>query len=466
MASLHQFQHSCLSSLIQKPTTLFPSKPSPFKTSLSLNPSNAESAKPTSQNPPGTTPEPEPGPVDPVKLAFEKAKAYKKSIRDTKKTKLQKNPIEGSGSTSIGNDGEEKEVPVSVKVAMEKAKEYKKSKEVGGGGGGVKGASESETNSGLKGENGGNLESGLVEKGTIKEKKLSISSVDFIGLNFEDKKRGRGLPPGLAPVIDPFPEGDLPEVEIIVGDTSKLGDPTTSVPQSSQEDNLDLYKPKVSTWGVFPRPGDISKTFGGGRTIRPGDMLETAEERAAKDKHTKQLLAAYRKKIGLNVDPKLKSECEKALKDGDSFMDSGKLNEALSYYQKVMDKLPFQSELHGLAALQWSICYDSLNRPNEARAMYEKLQSHPNAKVSKKARQFLFSFQAMDMMKVSGSNFLPKSTGYQNYFEAFIEDKSNYPLGVAGSEDDALAQTLPYVFLLASPIFIVLFIAVQGANTN
>ena len=32
------------------------------------------------------------------------------------------------------------------------------------------------------------------------------------------------------------------------------------------------YKPKVATWGVFPRPQDISKAFGGGRTIRPGEV--------------------------------------------------------------------------------------------------------------------------------------------------------------------------------------------------
>lgn len=32
------------------------------------------------------------------------------------------------------------------------------------------------------------------------------------------------------------------------------------------------YKPKVATWGVFPRPDNISKTFGGGRTIRPGEV--------------------------------------------------------------------------------------------------------------------------------------------------------------------------------------------------
>lgn len=34
-----------------------------------------------------------------------------------------------------------------------------------------------------------------------------------------------------------------------------------------------------------------------------------------------------------------------------------------------------------------------IDRRNEARVMYEKLQSHPNARVSKKARQFMFSFQ-------------------------------------------------------------------------
>ena len=50
--------------------------------------------------------------------------------------------------------------------------------------------------------------------------------------------------------------------------------------------------------------------FGGGRVIRPGEVLETKEEKAVKEARTKQLLAAYNNKTGLNVDPKLKSECE------------------------------------------------------------------------------------------------------------------------------------------------------------
>lgn len=51
--------------------------------------------------------------------------------------------------------------------------------------------------------------------------------------------------------------------------------------------------------------------YGGGRTIRPGDALETPEDKAAKEAHSRQLIAAYKRKFGLNMDPKLKAECEK-----------------------------------------------------------------------------------------------------------------------------------------------------------
>ncbi|KAJ0961224.1 hypothetical protein J5N97_000818 [Dioscorea zingiberensis] len=153
-----------------------------------------------------------------------------------------------------------------------------------------------------------------------------------------------------------------------------------------------LYKPKVSTWGVFPRPGNISKTFGGGRVIRPGEQLETAEDKAVKEKRTKELISAYREKMGLKIDPQTKLECEKALREGDILMDSGKLQEAMPYYEQVMKAVIFQSELHGLAALQWSICQDSLRRPKEARTMYEKLQSHPNAQSEQESKTICVQF--------------------------------------------------------------------------
>ncbi|KAM7267355.1 hypothetical protein ACFE04_009521 [Oxalis oulophora] len=398
MASL---QHSWLTSL-NTITTSYRHSTASIKP-LVASSSNGETSP---DSPEKTTP------VDPMKLAFEKAKAYKK---------LAQNPVQDSAGGLGGGD----------KIGVGK----------------------------------GNAKGGLQNEAVNKKEKLTISSIDFVGLNFADKKQGRGLPAGLMQVQEQFSEGDLSQVEILVGDTTKFNNSKTSNTEPVQEDNPDLYKPKVSTWGVFPRPGNISKTFGGGKVIRPGDVLETAEDRAAKDERTRQSIAYFKKKAGLFIDPKLKSECEKALKDGDTLMDSGNLKEALPYYENVMDKLPFKSELHGLAALQWSICLDSLTRQKEAQVMYEKLRSHPTVKVSKRAREFAFSFQAMEMMKFT-TNSSPSSTntGYENFFEAFIEDKANFSRQEESELDGALNQTLPYVIFLLSPIVMVLVIAIQKGN--
>lgn len=51
--------------------------------------------------------------------------------------------------------------------------------------------------------------------------------------------------------------------------------------------------------------------YGGGKTIRPGEVLETAESKAAKQARTRQMIAAYNRQMGLLIDPKLKADCEK-----------------------------------------------------------------------------------------------------------------------------------------------------------
>ncbi|XP_048140520.1 uncharacterized protein LOC115756544 isoform X3 [Rhodamnia argentea] len=348
----------------------------------------------SSSNPPSSeSPSESAAPVDPVKLAFEKARAYKKSLPPKHESELEASVVGSPSDANRRDDSAD-----AGKIVMAKAKEY---------------VLESDANSGLKGKNGGKIGKANSKEKMNKEQQLVVSSMDFVGLDFADKKRTRGLPPGLIPLSDPFPKGNMPEVEIILGDTTNFDDEMATKPAVAppQEDNSDLYKPKVSSWGVFPRPSNIS---------------------------------------------------EKALKDGDSLMDVGKLTEALPFYEEVMNKMPFQSELHGVAALQWSICQDSLTRPNVARTMYEKLQSHPNGKVSKRATQFMFSFQAMEKMKVRRPKLSAEGTGYQNYFEAFIEDKSNYRLDMDEDlEEGALSQAFPYIVFLLSPIFVVLFIAVQ-----
>ncbi|XP_027114070.1 uncharacterized protein [Coffea arabica] len=296
-----------------------------LKVSSSIGPSNAEPLSPNSSEKPLETDQSE-GETDPVKLAFAKAKAYKKTKQSSPTPEIVQNPVQesaGRGEKSEelklelpklealkpedkGNGKEE--VPLTLKLAFEKAKEYRKNKSAVEESRVVKG---SEQNSGVKIGNEGSLGGSVLRKDDDKKEELKISSIDFVGLDFSEKKSTRALPAGLVPAVDAFPEEDLPEVEILIGDASKFG-AGAAAPQPIQEEDVDVYKPQVSTWGVFPRPSNISKTYGGGRNIRPGEVLETAADRATKEARTKQLLAAYERKIGLSIHPKLKSECDQA----------------------------------------------------------------------------------------------------------------------------------------------------------
>lgn len=66
--------------------------------------------------------------------------------------------------------------------------------------------------------------------------------------------------------------------------------------------------------------------------------------------------------------------------------------------------------------------------------------------------------QAMEMLKVSKVS-SSSTTGYENYFEAFLEEKTNYiPVEDEQREDETLKQVLPYIFFLLSPICILLVI--------
>ncbi|XP_019102089.1 PREDICTED: uncharacterized protein LOC104699312 [Camelina sativa] len=329
------YNHSWLSSpLADTPSFFLSPSPKPKSLKLSLFRTRSNSSSPERSSEVEVD-------VDPVKLALKKAEAYKKS----------KSEVEEERDKNAGDE----ELPLSVKAAMQKANDYKKRKELGTDF--VEEPKPSSTEQSLV-----RSSNKVVEDNDVKKKELKVSSIDFMGLGFADKRSTRGLPAGLVPVVDYLPEGDLPEVEFIVGDKTRFAEKEKDVKQEG-DGNSDVYKPKVSTWGVFPRPSNISKTFGGGRTLQPGDSVETAEERIAREAQTKKMLAAYKKSIGLNIDTKLKLECEKAIEKGNSLMDSGKLKEALPYYEKVMEKIVFKSELHGQAPLQWSICQDSLRNP-------------------------------------------------------------------------------------------------------
>lgn len=104
----------------------------PIRVLCALNPDNAESSE--------NTPEAQPAPIDPVKIAFSKAKAYRESRKSDSSLKVEQSAALYSGEKANGKDGPclgqnvadggQKEVPMSVKIAMEKARKYKSNKGV------------------------------------------------------------------------------------------------------------------------------------------------------------------------------------------------------------------------------------------------------------------------------------------------------------------------------------------------
>ncbi|CAM6123255.1 unnamed protein product [Calypogeia fissa] len=288
-------------------------------------------------------------------------------------------------------------------------------------------------------------------------KRKGVSGIDFAGLGFADKKKS-GRPAGLSEGFVAPPTGALPEVEILTRDA---GNPQTETEEQAGQGPEQLYKPKVSTWGVFPRPADISKTYGGGRTIRPGENLETEEERQTREARTQKLLADYKKVMGLDVDPKMKAEAEQAVRRGDGLMDDGRLRDALPFYELAMKKMPAKTELHGRAALQAAVCLDSLSRYDEARQIYERLLGHPNGAVSKQARRFLFGFKAMEKLKVDGQYKWDTSI-YRKYFDSFADGyNSTYK---ADTEEETSENLLPYALLLLCPILLVVALAASNSS--
>ena len=82
------------------------------------------------------------------------------------------------------------------------------------------------------------------------------------------------------------------------------------------------YKPSSSgTWGVFDRPKDISRAFGGGKRVGAGYTPDNLNQKTAEER-TKDRLRQYREKVGIDVQSEKDhaSEIEQALEIGNRAM--------------------------------------------------------------------------------------------------------------------------------------------------
>jgi hypothetical protein len=128
----------------------------------------------------------------------------------------------------------------------------------------------------------------------------------------------------------------------------------------------EAYKPKVSTWGVFPRPDNISATYGGGKTIKAGEFVaETEEEKEKRRARVKAKLNKYREEAGITVDNGTRSRWNVALTECKTLMRLGKLVEARDIVEPIvlLEEINPRTALGGEITFHYAMCLDNTQRP-------------------------------------------------------------------------------------------------------
>jgi len=167
-------------------------------------------------------------------------------------------------------------------------------------------------------------------------------------------------------------------------------------------DDGEAHKPKVSTWGVYERPADISKAYGGGRKVGVGGYVPSEEEVARKQAETKAKLDAYRRSIGADIELERahKDEIDAALVEARQLMRYGAAKAAVGELVKVQPYLAVTSPLGAETFLELGMAYVAASQPEEAKLIFNQLLRSPDKKFKKLARQMLFQEEAQSFLKV------------------------------------------------------------------
>eukprot|EP00466_Bigelowiella_natans_P012253 jgi/Bigna1/128815/aug1.7_g3523 len=172
-----------------------------------------------------------------------------------------------------------------------------------------------------------------------------------------------------------------------------------------QEFRKKVYKPKVSTWGLFERPSDISKAYGGGRTIKKGEYDKWLQ------KQNTQLMNRLQGKdnspaVVLNdtIDAKKEKLARRNISVAFTMLENSQLYEARDLFQVVRKQFPFRTNLAGRATYGLALACDALGQGDRAQDLYQSLRFHPDKDIKKSAATMLSGFEAMEFFKVSAED--------------------------------------------------------------
>eukprot|EP00752_Nemacystus_decipiens_P010614 g9452.t1 len=163
--------------------------------------------------------------------------------------------------------------------------------------------------------------------------------------------------------------------------------------------DVDTHKPVVSTWGVFERPKDMSKAFGGGRdpTLKRLDP----EEKRRRDEETQAILNSYRGSTGQDLKREKASEDEikEALAQSKRAMRFGDTYGAVSALESVKQECSIHGPLGAVVFLELAMALEATGRSYEAQDIYKVLRRSKNREIKGQAKRLNEGLEAMDMLK-------------------------------------------------------------------
>ena len=183
---------------------------------------------------------------------------------------------------------------------------------------------------------------------------------------------------------------------VLIGTTKSPAMSNITNENNCTEDSNDLYTPARSTWGVFQRPRDISRAYGGGRSISKEEMdamdYEAEQREKIKVGETQQFLSQTMK-----IEKENESKIKDAIYRSRNFMIMGNRNSAVEVLENVQSFLSWQSDLGGDALLELGMALETVDRSDDARKIYGKLATTSwSQKIKRNSLQLL---QGLDITK-------------------------------------------------------------------
>lgn len=198
---------------------------------------------------------------------------------------------------------------------------------------------------------------------------------------------------------------ELAESDEVVKTTSGIGGAWSG--KSAETAKKETHAPKVSTWGVFERPADISKAYGGGRQIGVGGYQPSEEEMARKRAETEAKLKAFRKNSGADreLQDAHEEEIQAALKEARQLMRFGATQSARDELERVQEWCCATTDLGSDTLLELAMVRIAAGDDEGAKPVLVQLQARaPKSATKRAAKQMLFQETAQEFLRVEKTN--------------------------------------------------------------